>query len=245
MDNADSMDNVVDYSGLVYPATNESLEAIVKGLDIKEGDNVLAISGSGDQPFAILENASSVTGVDYNEVQHRFVLNRAEMLRAGQFSNFVLAGKSVEGCDIERNIERRKEYFSSNGRLQKISSKMNRFGSEFGDFYEIVERKGRMFRKLYLSNIMSFNKFDNLYWDAPDLKRIAPSVQPGTLVYLADANRIWGERYWGERSCDPDEETKKHWEVCQKLTQIARGLHTGYTFPLWVPTVLRRNTCQI
>ncbi len=44
---------MVDFANLKYSRANESLEAITKGMDVKEGDKILAVCSSGDQAFAM------------------------------------------------------------------------------------------------------------------------------------------------------------------------------------------------
>jgi len=58
------MDNYVNYR-----TTNESLDAIVLALQPNKNDKILAVGGSGDQAFSLLEKAGEVCCVDNNEVQ--------------------------------------------------------------------------------------------------------------------------------------------------------------------------------
>ena len=53
----------------IYARTNEDLTAIVKGLDVNPADYILAVGGSGDQAFALLENAKRVLAVDAEDQQ--------------------------------------------------------------------------------------------------------------------------------------------------------------------------------
>ena len=52
--------------GLLYSSTNESLEGVVAGLDVKPKDRIIAVGGCGDQAFALLENVGKVIVVDSN-----------------------------------------------------------------------------------------------------------------------------------------------------------------------------------
>jgi len=53
----------------MYYFTNESLEAIITGLEPNSEDNVLTICGSGDQAFALLEFGCQVIAIDENPQQ--------------------------------------------------------------------------------------------------------------------------------------------------------------------------------
>jgi hypothetical protein len=49
-----------------YLCTNESIPAVVVGLDLKPMDIVVSICGSGDIPFAIAPCVKKVYAVDFN-----------------------------------------------------------------------------------------------------------------------------------------------------------------------------------
>ena len=47
-----------------FARTNEDLPSIVRGMDVNPSDYILAVGGSGDQAFALLEYAKKVKTVD-------------------------------------------------------------------------------------------------------------------------------------------------------------------------------------
>ena len=76
------------YEGLEYISTNENLDAIVLGMDVNSNDRILAMGGSGDQAFALLEKAGSVTVVDRNSAQIWYIKQRAELIRQKAYEFF-------------------------------------------------------------------------------------------------------------------------------------------------------------
>ena len=75
---------------MIYQCTNESLKAIVAGLDVSPDDNLLVVGGSGDQAFALLEFAvkGKVTAVDNAPQQIDFIRQKVEALQRGDYESF-------------------------------------------------------------------------------------------------------------------------------------------------------------
>ncbi|HIH24422.1 TPA: hypothetical protein HA251_05285 [Candidatus Woesearchaeota archaeon] len=74
-----------------YGHTNESLQGIRTGLQAGPDDTVLAICGSGDQAFMLLEYAKRVIAIDNNPAQVEYAKERASDLRGGNVGMFVYA----------------------------------------------------------------------------------------------------------------------------------------------------------
>lgn len=66
-----------------YSHTNESLDAIVKGMNVNETDDIIAVCGSGDQAFALLEYAGSVLAVDSDRQQIEYAQKGQKRSRQG------------------------------------------------------------------------------------------------------------------------------------------------------------------
>lgn len=49
---------------VLYPCTNESISAVIRGLDLKKDDVVISIAGSGDIPFAIAPHVKKIYAID-------------------------------------------------------------------------------------------------------------------------------------------------------------------------------------
>ncbi|OIO81070.1 hypothetical protein AUJ84_01890 [Candidatus Pacearchaeota archaeon CG1_02_32_132] len=133
-----------------YHRTNEDLLAIVTGLDIREGDDVLAVAGSGDQSFAMLERGAKVTAVDYSREQFRFMKKRVKFLLEGDRRRFLLAGEN-------RHLGVRPGDYFSEELVERIIENINNLKILCpGDFLQTLASfpKGS-FNKVYLSNIYS------------------------------------------------------------------------------------------
>ncbi|MDD5192687.1 MAG: DUF3419 family protein [Candidatus Nanoarchaeia archaeon] len=71
-----------------YGHTNESLWAIVAGMDVAKKDRVLSICSSGDQAFALGEYANEVVAVDINTAQINYAKRRLEALKNENYNDF-------------------------------------------------------------------------------------------------------------------------------------------------------------
>ncbi|MDO8628527.1 MAG: DUF3419 family protein [Nanoarchaeota archaeon] len=112
----------------LYTATNENLQGIVAGLDVQSDDKVLAVAGSGDQAFALLEFVARVEVVDTNPAQLSLVARRLKYLAKGDWDNFLPSGKGfLDGSSVLHasklssvRLKLRDKYFSVPGRLDCI-----------------------------------------------------------------------------------------------------------------------------
>ena len=100
-----------------YSVTNESIDAVIKGLNLKSNDSVLAVAGSGDHAFAMLEYAGEVKVIDSNPFQIDLVMLRAELLRIGRYDLFFTKRSTVPLNDDK--IVARKNYFSKEDLMRK------------------------------------------------------------------------------------------------------------------------------
>lgn len=90
-----------------YGHTNESLWAVVAGLNVSRKDRILAICGSGDQAFALSEFADEVVAVDRSEEQIAYAQRRLEALRDGRLGDFfpLFDDPAFPGIRNERFVE--------------------------------------------------------------------------------------------------------------------------------------------
>ncbi len=110
----------LDSSNVEYRLTNESLEAIVAGLNPQHTDKILAIGGSGDQALALAEFADSVIVADINPAQIELIKHRIAAIKSGDID---------EVFNFEWNRENPQNVFSRNGyfrrkRLENIRNKI-------------------------------------------------------------------------------------------------------------------------
>ena len=221
--------NPVVFSGLVYDCTNETLEAIVKGLEVDERDKILAVGGSGDQAFALLEYAGEVKVVDYNPVQVRYIRRRVEYLKNKDFEKFLWVNYSKPVTkSLACIIKSRNEYFEDDERLDKIYEKIDSLKVQEGNiFYVAQTEKG--YNKLYFSNASFNRKRDGFF----SLKNIVENMPVGGLIYCAHGKFFENAilKYYNEML---PEELK----IDEELTQKARKVQ-GEEF-IWKPSVYRK-----
>lgn len=152
---------------VTYDSTNESLAAIVAGMDAQPEDRILAICGSGDQAFALLEYSREVVAVDSDQSQIAYAQKRKEALEQGNIRKF-LGGY----------FHHQKNYFKAEGRLEKIREKLHFLDFRHADLLNILAQK--QFTKYYFSNIFTYTSTDLSY-----ISRVANALPESALVYIA------------------------------------------------------------
>ncbi len=135
----------------IFPISNESIEAVVVGLNPGSNDSVLTVAGSGDQAFALLEKAGNVVIADISEAQLELVRKRKDALEAGDYETFFMP----TGSDYELfNAYPRIRYFDRMSRLDRIQERLSKLeicGSV--SLEDLAE--SRSFDMIYASNAIS------------------------------------------------------------------------------------------
>jgi len=168
--------------GLRFSATNESLPAIIEGLRLSSEDQVLAICGSGDQAFAMIEMSGSVTAVDINISQMHYAQKRARALQLGDIDQFLRPSETRRFVDQESAIKERNTYFLNPKRLDSIRQKLVDLSFTTGEIISATKNLAA-YTALYFSNI-----FD-VTWQKPngfkdtDLEGVFSTLQEGSLMY--------------------------------------------------------------
>ncbi|MFH1066069.1 MAG: class I SAM-dependent methyltransferase [Nanoarchaeota archaeon] len=228
---------------LEYFYTNESLDAVVRGMDVKSSDDIIAVCGAGCRAFAMLEKANSVVAVDYNEAQIEYAMKRAEALKAGDYDSFF--PEVEEGrIALERDRNTAMEYFSRNtlfGRIFKSRTRLERIRNKLGriefktasmqDFVKSME--SRKYSKAYLSNALTFSKlFKNNQQGF--IQRLAAKLRSPGLIYLADGYDI-SLKY----ACSIEED--------KKLTEISLELERANSESdrYWRPSIWRKSIWRL
>lgn len=186
--------------GLLYSSTNENLEGLVVGLDVKPEDRIIAVGGCGDQAFALLENAGSVIVVDSNPAQIELIRKRTKLLQDGDYQRFLKVEEvgSADGCFsgeqmpeiVQANEKRRGIYFSNEGRLER--ARKNLANLEIRGPIDVIEAsKSTEHNKIYLSNIIGFGE---MFCDISVLRDIAESLPPNGLVYVSNHDNLCEKR---------------------------------------------------
>lgn len=245
---------------VAFPYTNETLDAIIAGLDVKQGDNILAVVGSGDQAFAMIAEGAKVVAIDTSQIQIDYAKKRLECLKQGITEGFFgckdkikelekLGGEYAES--EKKYAEQSDMYFKSERRMEKVLANMHNLS--------IIERSIldkklplSCFNKVYLSNVIeghirSFleefgckNLFNMHQGHVRTLNLLGSRVNPGCLIYVTDSNRIVSDKAiieygYGDRL---GEREVLDLEKDEELSAKAAGLEKSGL--RWRPLVLRR-----
>lgn len=134
-------------------ATNEYLDAIICGLNLNSNNSVLAICGSGDQAFAMLEKTNNLHVVDMREKQIEYFLYRKSLIERGEFGEFLIVSEEEMDKEDKNFVNARNKYLTIK-RLTKIRSNLEK-GIEITN--SKIENLGRgKFDRIYLSNSLSY-----------------------------------------------------------------------------------------
>ena len=205
----------------LFTCTNESLEAIMLGLDISPGDTVLSICGSGDQAIAMIEKASIVRTVDVDSRQIRYAKSQITNLKEGMQSRFWGDGTWPVITNGNRN-----NYFFNRKRLAVITPRLDRIEFREGDIFDLKNLQGLDLEKVYLSNC-------GTYPEGASLSRIpeefAEALPTSSLVYLVTSPKL-GSPFPTIPNC---------LELVKNRTKKARKKEKGSGCG-WVPHVYRK-----
>ena len=185
-----------------YPCTNESIPAIITGLDLKSSDIVVSIAGSGDVPFAIAPYVKKVYVVDNNKNQIRFMREQMGCLKEEAFEIFcrenTMRGLS-NSCDVDyNNLIARKKYFEKIfSKVRKSIPKIEVVESDILSFLGNFSKS--LIDKVYFSNALSRGSFDK-----QDFGEYLCGVKIGGLSYSTSKYKDFSDigvfGGWGIRS---------------------------------------------
>lgn len=222
-----------------YLYTNENLDAIVKGLDVNETDDVLTLLGSGDQAFALLEYANSVLAVDIEEDAVKYAQYRLEALKAGDIGEFLKPRRFCDlNCSVPLDKERSNIYFMRGNRMEKIREKAGRLQIIHKSIYEVNDLE--RFSKAYVSNALGYELSQASIKQAENfLEELAQKLKIPGMAYIASKynpcppksvffNAGADAIKWPNMFC-----------IDERLTEEATALEKS--FITWKPLVLRRR----
>lgn len=182
-----SMPNYLTSARVVlYPYTNESLDAIVKGMDVNETDDIIAVGGSICQAAAMLEKAHSVTAVDDSKNQIEYAKERTAMLQEGNIEKFLQLDFRLLIGEDKINMEKSIAYFSEPGRLERIRQKLDKLKIKHADDILGEAKQGR-FTKAYLSNIIGYDAF--MKGEAEQVayaEQLAAALEEPGMIYVSN-----------------------------------------------------------
>lgn len=241
---------------IVFPCTNESLAAIVAGMDVSKEDHVLAVGGSGDQAFALSEHVGSVGVIDADPTQRDFIESRIALLEKGDVGSFVWPLGDESDLDARFDFLRerfevnahsgrkdsRNGYFLAGGRFEKIRSNANRLtvlppvdviGLIDGVANSGLVFGGNLVNKVYLSNVLG-NPMRDTPSEIPTrdslISGLANALPNDGLIYVADGHFFTHGRYKNHPGVVVDE------ALTEKALEI-QSPDSGYRN--WTLTVLR------
>lgn len=180
---------IPDGSEPSFTCTNESLEAIMAGLEPKEGDTILAIGGSGDQAFAMLETGARVVVVDIEPDQIAFIEWRREALAAEDYWTFARRAHIATDHQPEFGVRlvERDDYFKDSERLRRMRENVeNLTVLPPADIFDVL-KSGVTCTKMYLSNIFGFS----VVVPRKQFPLIRDALPVGGLVYISDEPSVW------------------------------------------------------
>ncbi len=195
-------------NSLEHTVSNECIGSIVTGLSVDPSDVILAIGGSGDAAFALLEGASRVITVDYNSQQIDYISERMRSLRDSDFDGFLRVSKegtkdaNLGERSFEKSLERRNRYFRQGKRLEKIRGRLGNLELVKGDIFQVTrDRTG--FNKLYLSNAIGHRlnhdsrKGEQYTETSKVVSQVSQNLPPHGLVYVSDHEELTSLfRFW-------------------------------------------------
>lgn len=196
-----------------YWETNESLDAIVNGMNVGKRDRILAVLGSGDQAFALLEKAAYVKAVDNCMAQVEHAQARIK---------YPETTLTKPHCS---HFYGNRDYFSAE-RIAEIKKKASCLEIAEEDIF--TEGNIEEFNKIYLSNA-STNGSNPLDKVNGFLNRLAQNLgKPGIVYFTADPE------------FKPEIIIPKRFSLDKELTRIARK-HERNGIMVWRPAIYRRK----
>lgn len=206
---------------LSYRYSGESIEAVVSTLSPSNSDRVLALCGSGDHAFALLENAGFVDAVDFNLNQVLYAQWRAEQLRQGRYEQFL----GCRGSPSSPELSERNDYFRVAGRLNRIRKNLKNLRIRKKDLFDALNEDENSVTRIFLSNLFSFGTIttEEMQLFVSGISRIPDEA----IVYSTeDIVGFMGARQYSD--------VMNHLQESSRLTLMARRISS---LPCFKPTV--------
>lgn len=209
-----------------FPITNETVEAVVTGLDVNSKDRAIAVCGAGDQALGIAEYASRVLTLDARSMQIEFAKIKHELVRSGDYARF----RAFFDEKAQHTVANRR-YFSTK-RLNNVRKKLPRI-EYMHEYMALLEAPENTFTKAYLSNIIGY-PLDGISDTArvipSSLMRLMPAMAPGSLIYISNGD-------WVSGIINHYPNIRASLEIHQGLTRAARSKEKNQD---WTPSVYRK-----
>ncbi|MBT7102025.1 hypothetical protein HN935_00780 [archaeon] len=218
----------IDPRNVKYPCTNESVPAVLAGIDPHREDVVVSICGSGDVPIALSPYVKKVYAVDNSRCQINYAREQATLLAAqddlffrdslvGNLNPFCLGGVHDIGTS---DLINRKDYFSS--RMNDFGDALHKIEFVEADILDFLGDFNGGLHKIYFSNAMAFGGEGIL--ESFSL----PGLNPGGLIYLSGSITYYDRKY-------------PHFVKDSRLTRRAQEVQWGKGCPRWHPKVFKKK----
>jgi SAM-dependent methyltransferase len=188
---------------LGWSYTNESLNAVLAAFRvhgagvIDKRKNVLAVCGSGDIPFALLEFARQVVVVDNNPAQIDYARKRADYLLKGDYAHFV--EPQSEGvydgekyCPFLPNKGLRDRYFQDRETIDRIKARLEGLVfCEPQDVFTFLENRNQTFSAIYLSNVLGTFAGNSFRDFRRKMRPVSKRLSYHGRVFMSDADHLF------------------------------------------------------
>lgn len=213
---------------LQYSFTNESLDAVMHGMQLSRENNALAVLGAGCQAFAMLEQAGSVIAVDNNPVQVKFALERKAMLEAGDFKGFLehRVGTGIEDGDFADILKAGRDAYFTPERMESIRRNLDKLEIREGN---IFQQEGK-FSGIYLSNVLRYTPKIEA---KQGIRKLAGLLENNGLLYIADKLDIWAIN-----DSDPAYDIHKEGLKMEKALSTKASELSWHS--IWFPAIYRK-----
>lgn len=214
---------------ITYYHATESLDSVIRVLEVKPDDSILAVCSSGDLTFAIAENVGNIVSVDRSPAQVHYAQARKELLEANDWDGFLFVPEIF--YDYEWMLRRRNEYFLKDGRLQRIADRTDSISFQESDIFEVARQNPDRFTKIYVSNVFGYSYTHPKFYPER-MSVLANSLVSDGLIYITDYDyiRLRAHRK-GLKVLIPET-----LQVDKGLTGLARR----YEHPFWSPVVYKK-----
>lgn len=155
--------------------TDESIAAVICGLQPQPNDIIGAICNAGEMPLALVESAGRVIAVDCDSRAFE-----------GTYHNLRLLFNRRDNEFLERVSEpENAEYFRAPGRLDRIRAKLDRLELVHGDIFTNLPPD---VSKVYLSNALTYGGMTGV---TKGLTAIANLLPENGLAYISDGHKLF------------------------------------------------------
>ncbi|PJE81798.1 hypothetical protein COU58_00530 [Candidatus Pacearchaeota archaeon CG10_big_fil_rev_8_21_14_0_10_32_42] len=201
-----------------YKETNESLESILKGMDVNSSDSILGIMGSGHQGLAMVSKGCKVNLFDYEKDQIEYFYKIINFLKNEKNSD-----QSCSDFLIRKlNKKSPKEFFSSIQNIKEIRKNANRL-SFFGpiDLFNLnIDFEN--YNKVYLLNVLGYRNENGSF---SRFKSFGDKFLSGTLFYITRSPSL--------EIFDEVVNRNVNYFLDIRLTKLAKSFESG-----WEPFVI-------